>query len=172
MNTLQDELAYTRQQRNVLGPYPRLAPGTGRTAPTGTTEYTSLSPGYLTAPDYEIIPLAYNPPLNENRLKRIPRAIDNGYDARELTGTWRAHDFTPAERFFSQMRSAPNWQRQEYPIGYRNLLQYQLARKYVVRTRTKSAQPLARNDYSLGYTTTPDVASQIGMNALGYMGSP
>lgn len=171
--TLQDDLYTVRQQRTGLGPAPVLSIGTGRTAaPTMGTEWTALSPSYVPAPEYEIrSSVEYSPPWNEDRVRRIPRAIDAGFDGRAIVGTWKAHDFTPVQRDFFQMRSVPNWQEQAFPIGYRQLLQYQQARRYVVTTPTQSSMPLSRNSYSLGYVTTPEVASQIGMNALGYLGS-
>lgn len=154
----------------VAGPQPRLAQGSGRTgSPTGGTG--ANLPGYVSDNDYRPNPFSYNPPLRESFVNRLPRSIGEGIDGNALVGTYRAHEFAIGDRWNYQMRSASAWQLQEYPPSYRDLIQWQQAMKYRVGSTTRSARPLPKANYFLGYQVNPDMAAKFGQNALGYMGS-
>lgn len=160
------------QQGPVRGPQPKLARGTGRTGNAALPGNAPRLPGYLSDQEYFPTLFTYDP-LNEPRfLQDIPRTIlvgDDGLHA--LNPTYRAHDFTPADRFFHQNRKAANWQVMEYPPTYRNLLAWQQVQRYRVQSYTLSARPLNQNDFFLGYQVDPRIQQAIGQSTLGYMGS-
>lgn len=153
----------------VRGPQPRLAIGTG--GQIGKPGSAAQLPGYLTDNEYKPDSFDYQPAARESFLLRVPKTVNIGSDGRETVSSYQPHDFTPANRFLSQMRQAANWQVQAFPPDYRNLLAYQMVMKYQVIARTRSARPLSQADYILGYTVNPQVQAKIGQNALGYLGS-
>ncbi len=163
---------YTNLVRGpVRGPQPRLAQGTGRTSSPALPGNASQLPGYLSDNAYFPTLNTYQPRLNPSYYMKLARSIQVGEDGREMVGTYQPHDFTPADRFHGEMRSAPNWQVMTFPPSIRNLLAYQQAVKYQLQSYTLSARPLASQNYFLGYQIDPQVQSDIGNSSLGYMGS-
>lgn len=156
----------------VAGPQPRLARGKpGRTHGFPGTQ--ARLPAYVA--DYEYFPtvMTYDPVNNPVRMKKIAPTLplpgsDDGLHA--LNPTWRAHDFAIGNRFNHQMRSAYNWEVMEFPVNFRNLLQYQYVRKYLLNSTTLQARPLPRSSYFLGYQVTPEVQAGLGGSTLGTMG--
>lgn len=157
----------------VRGPQPRLAQGTGRTAADPTLPGNAPSlPGYLTDNNYQPNIFDYLPTVNENFLQRVPRGINVGIDGlAALNPTYRAHEITIADRFNHQMRRAFAWQEMGYPSSFRNLLVHKQVEKYAIFSNTLSARPLPRNNYFVGYQIDQDIASDIGGQGPGYMGS-
>lgn len=156
----------------VRGPQPRLAQGTGRTNNKSAAPGTEPQlPSYMHDYDYRPVPFSYQPPNRQSFPQQIPRTIDVGTNGRDLVGTYQPHDFTPAVRNFSHMRSAANWQLQAFLPDFRNTLEWQQVQVYRPRSNTRSAMPLSSSQYFLGYAVTPEIGSQIGQNILGYMGS-
>lgn len=156
----------------VIGPQPRLAKGTGKTARRNTKSGIDAQiPGYLASSDYVPTPLEYSPTNQQDFTRKIPRSIATGDNGRQVVGTYNPHDFTPGQRFFHHNRSAANWQVIEFPPSFRNTLQWQQVQRYRVNSLTVSARPLAANEYFLGYQVQSGIQSQIGQNSLGYMGS-
>jgi hypothetical protein len=155
----------------VAGPQPRLAQGTGRTGKPASPGTGAQLPGYVSDNTYQPSPFTYQPVRNDNFEKEIPRTIGIGQDGRDIVGTYQPHDFTPAQRFFHQLRSANPWQIQAFGPNFRNTIAWQQVQKYRVKSSTISAQPLASNNYFLGYQVQPEIQAQIGQSSLGYMGS-
>lgn len=155
------------------GPQPRLAQGSGRTAAnTSLPGNAPVLPGYLTDNEYMPNVFDYIPTLRENFLSRVPRTIGVGTDGlAALNPTYKAHDFTPADRFFSHMRRAFAWQVMSYPPDTRNLLSHKQVERYQVFSNTLSARPLPKNNYFLGYQIDQETAADIGGQAQSYMGS-
>lgn len=154
----------------VTGPQPRLAQGSGRTgAPTGGTG--GNLPSYVSDNDYQPSPFAYAPTGSDTFMLRVPRSIATGSNGRELVGSYNPHDSTPGQRWNHQMRSAHPWQQQEYPPSFRNLVEWQQVMKYRVGSVTRSARPLPKANYFLGYQLNPEMSAKFGQNALGYMGN-
>lgn len=153
------------------GPQPRLAQGTGPTGGASLPGNAPQLPGYLTDNEYLPTLYSYQPGNRQDNHIPIPQSIGTGTNGRDLVGTYQPHDFTPAFRFFHQGRQAQNWQTMVYPPNVRNLLQWQQAQRYRIRSLTMSARPLDSSQYFLGYQINPQVGSQIGQNSLGYMGS-
>lgn len=157
----------------IKGPTPHLAQGSGRTAkgPFALPGNSPSLPGYLVDNEYYPTENAYQPPYEPSFRSPIPRSIQVGNDGIDLLGTYRAHDFTPADRFFNQFRKAAYWQVQEYPPNYRNLLAYQQVRRYQVASRTEQPRVLDPSNYFLGYQINPLVQASLGQSTLGSMGS-
>lgn len=155
----------------VRGPQPKLAMGSGRTGSIAQAGYASTLPGYVSQPDYKPNPFDYQNKLRESFLNRIPRTIRTGENGRELVGTYNPHDVTIGQRFYHQFRSAETWQVMSFAANYRNLLDRQQVMKYRVNSVTQSARVLSSSNYFLGYQLDPSVASQIGANSIGFMGS-
>jgi hypothetical protein len=156
---------------SARGPQPKMSKGTGRTgkpSPPGAAVYL---PGHVSDNSYRMNPFTYAPQNNPNFLQRVPRSIGTGENGRGIVGTYQPHDFTPANRFNHQMRSAYNWQIMYYPSDYRDIIQWQQVQKYRVKSNTISAGPLGPSNYFLGYTIQPEIGAQIGQNVFGYMGS-
>lgn len=153
------------------GPMPRLSMGTGRTTNPALPGTAAALPGYVNTPDYTPNVPDYQPANKQQFQANLPRSILTGNDGCELVGTYRAHDFTPGQRFLGIIRSAPNWQIMQNSPDYRSLLAWQQVMKYRVNSVTRSARPLDSSMYFLGYQTNPQVAAPIGQTALGYMGS-
>lgn len=160
----------------VRGPQPRLAQGTGRTGAAAFPGTQAGLPAYVS--DYEYFPtvFTYDPVENPNRQKRIAATLatpgtDDGLHA--LNPTYRAHDFSMGGRFNHQMRSAYNWQVQEFPVNFRNLLGFQYVRKYLLDSITLQARPLSQSNYFLGYQVQPRDAQKLGLmgGGMGTLGS-
>lgn len=163
---------YTRVQPGpVRGPQPRLARGSGRTGDPALPGNSSQYPGYLSDNEYLPTLFPYDPVNQPTFQKKIPRTIGTGDDGEVVLGTYRAHDFTPGQRFLGHTRQAANWQVMEYPPDFRNLLAYQQVARYRVMSYTLQARPLQANDYFLGYQVNPQIQAMIGQTNLGYMGS-
>lgn len=162
--------SYTNvQQGPVRGPTPRLSIGTGQTGDPSAGGKNL--PGYLSEQEYVASPNGYDPTLKNNFMARLPRSINVGNDGRDLVGTYKPHDYTPADRWIGVIRSAPNWQVNEFPPNTRNLLQWQQVQRYRIQSLTLSARPLDSSQYFLGYQVQTQVAAAIGQTNLGYMGS-
>lgn len=155
----------------VRGPQPRLAQGTGQTGKKAATGTGAQLPSYVSDNSYRPSPFSYMPSRVDAFTANIPRSISTGNDGREMVGTYQPHDFIPAQRFFHQMRSVPNWQVQAFPESYRNIIQHQQAMIYRPQSHTISARILSRSNYFLGYQIQEEVQGQVGQNTLGYMGS-
>lgn len=159
-----------------LGPQPRLAQGTGRTAGPVTSGggYEPVMPGFVVQPDYEPPMYDYQGQNNQRFTRDIPRTIHVGDDGlHALNPTYKAYDVTHADRFFHQDRQVSNWQSMMYPPDFRNLLAWQQVMRYRIQSQTVSARPLDSSNYFLGYQVNPQMFAQsgIGQNTLGYMGS-
>ncbi len=164
----------TSSSAPVAGPQPRLSVGTGNTAGAkNSSGGSNLMGGFATEPDYNPSLPSYSPVDKHSFTTPIPRTIQQGDDGlHALNPTYRAHDFYPGTRFFHQSRQASNYQVMAFPPSFRQLLNYQQVRKYVVLSRTLQARVLTRDDYFFGYQVDPSVAASIGgFNALGNMGS-
>lgn len=155
----------------VRGPQPRLARGTGLTGDPSLPGNAPQLPGYLSDQEYEPSTFSYDPVDRQDFNLRVPKTISTGDDGRSMVGSYAPHDFTPAQRFFSQNRQAANWQVMEYPPDFRNLLSWQQVQKYRIQSFTLSPRPLDSSNYFLGYQINPQVAAQMGQGTLGYMGS-
>lgn len=155
----------------LAGPSPRLARGTGRTGGNPGPGQNALLPAYLTDNEYFPTEFAYQPGYIPSYRSNIPRTINAGDDGISVLGTYRAHDFTPADRFFHQNRQAPTWQVQEFPPNHRNLLAWQQVQKYRVASVTRQARVLDSSNYFLGYQVSKALIGQIGQTTLGVMGS-
>lgn len=155
----------------VRGPQPRLARGSGLTGDNAAAGKAAALPAYMA--DNEYVPTldGYSPQWRRDFLYKPPLSINVGSDGRELVGTYKPHDFTPAQRFLHHMRSAANWQRVEYPPDYRQLLAWKQVEKYRTAVYTQMARPLDSSNYFLGYQIDPQIASQIGSSNLGSLGS-
>lgn len=156
----------------VRGPQPRLAQGSGHTAGAHALPGNSSQlPGYMVDQQYFPSTFSYDPVHSDKFQGFIPRTISTGDDGRSVVGTYKPHDFTPAQRFFSSWRSAASWQVYEYPPDFRNLLAWQQVQKYRATSFTQSARPLDSANYFLGYQVNPQISAQMGQGTLGYMGS-
>jgi len=159
---------YVNIQRSpVTGPSPRLAQGTGRTGDPALPGNSVQLPGYLSDNAYFPIMDEYAPVHQEDNTLRIPRGINTGDNGRQVVSTYEPHDFTPAQRFFNQHRSASNWQVMSFPPGVRNLLAWQQAAKYNLATVVQQARPLPSSNYFLGYQIDPSIQANIGQSTLG-----
>lgn len=159
----------------IRGPQPRLAKGTGRTGQPSFPGTQATLGGYVSDNAYYPTTFTYDPIENPIRTKRIAATIplpgtDDGLHA--LNPTYRAHDFSTGNRFNHQMRSAYNWQVMEFPPDFRNLLAFQLVRKYLLDTVTIQARPLAQSNYFLGYNVQLQDADKLGLmgGGMGSMG--
>lgn len=154
------------------GPFPMLAYGTGRTGKSAKGGNSAMTPGYVSDSEVYGYDMAYDPPDKDNRLIPIPNAgpqTGTWTDGIALLGTYRAHDFAPAQRFFHQAASTQNWQQMNF-VEYRDLLQYQNVQKYRPLNPVVPSKPVYQNEYFLGYQQDTSVAAQIGgINTLGYM---
>lgn len=160
------------------GPAPKLSPGTGSTSSSAIRDNRALGfqpAGYATQQHMPMQQFDYTPATDPTydvgdtptkKFKTLPRTIDVGIDGFSIVGTYRAHDFTPADRFFKQGRSASNWQDMSFGPNYRLLLPYQQVARYNLYNSIQMARPLSPNNYFLGYQTQPGIASQLG-GALG-----
>lgn len=164
--------AYTTIQAGpVRGPQPRLAQGSGHTGGTALPGNAPQLPGYLADNEYFPNVFEYQNKRQEEFIKRIPRTIGTGNDGVELVGTYRAHDWTPADRQLQITRSSEAWQVMEYPPDVRNLLAWQQVMRYRVNSLTLSPRVLDQSQYFLGYQVSSSVAGDIGQTGLGSMGS-
>lgn len=154
-------------QSPVSGPSPRLAQGTGRTGDPALPGNSVQLPGYLSDNAYFPTMDEYAPEHREDNHITIPKAIPAGSNGRETVGTYEPHDFTPANRFFTQYRSASNWQVMSFPPSPRQLLSYQQVQKYNLASYVQQARPLPANNYFLGYQIDPSIAAQIGQTSNG-----
>jgi hypothetical protein len=152
----------------VFGPDPRLAKGTGRTGDPALPGNSPQLPGYLSDTAYFPSLDDYAPVHEENNALKVPKSIGTGDDGRQLVGTYVPHDFTPAQRFFQQNRSAYNWQVQSFPPNTRNLLYYQQVQKYNLASVVQQARPLGPNNYFLGYQVDPAIQAAIGQTGNGW----
>jgi hypothetical protein len=156
----------------VMGPQPRLAAGTGKTASgTSLPGNAPMLPGYLTDNEYFPVLYEYDIDFQPSFELAIPKTINTGIDGFTLVGTYRAHDFTPGQRQLQHMRQGASWQEMAYPPNVRNLLAWQQVQRYRVNSLTMQARPLATSNYFLGYQVTPQVQASIGQTTLGVMGS-
>jgi len=156
----------------IRGPQPRLAQGSGKTGGDSLLPGNSPRlPGYLSDQQYEPTDFTYAPPHEITWQVKIPRSIKTGMDGIDMLGTYRAHDFTPADRWSHHRRSAVMWEAMDYRPGPRNLLAWQQAARFRLQTMTLAARPLTQDQYFLGYQVQPQTAAAIGQSSLGYMGS-
>lgn len=157
----------------VPGPVSKLGYGTGRTGCKALPGTAAMIPGY--AQVYEYFPnfFGYYPRYRRNFTLLPPRKGVAANDGLELVGTYRPHDFTPAQLFFSHMRRAPYWQIQEYPPNFRNLLEALKVERFRTESRTVMARPLTTQNYFMGYMTNPSTAARLGTSssAFGSLGS-
>ena len=153
------------------GPTAKLAPGTGHTnIGARSNRNQGFQPtGYGTVQFIDVNQYDYSPDTDPNyglKAERnnssLPRSIPFANDGAELVGTYRAHDSTPADRFFKQGRSSSNWQDMTFGPDYRYLTEYQGVGRYNLYNSIALVRPLSPNDYFFGYVTQPNVASQIG----------
>jgi len=155
-----------------MGPQPRLAQGSGKTAVGDSLPGNAPQlPGYLTDNAYFPVLDEYDTTFQPSFELPIPKTINTGIDGVTIVGTYRAHDFTPGMRQLQHMRQGDYWQEMAYPPNVRNLLAWQQVQRYRVNSLTMQARPLATSNYFLGYTVNPQVQAQIGQTTLGVMGS-
>lgn len=157
----------------VRGPQPRLARGTGRTGKTGYPGTGNQLPAYMADNEYTPTTFTYDPVENPIRQKRLHPSLpvpgkDDGLHA--LNPPTLAHQVAIGNRFNHQMRSSWNWQTMEFPVNFRNLLSYQLARKYRVESLTIQARPLPASSYFLGYQVNPQNIDRYNQSTLGSLG--
>lgn len=153
-----------------VGPTLKGAPGTGQTGISADRSRGFVPSAYASQQHMPMQQFDYSPPndsvydigLQVESRKVIPRSIGVGTDGSELVGTYRAHDFTPADRFFKQGRSAWNWQDQSFGPEYRWILPQQQPARYNLYNQIALARPLSPNQYFLGYQMQPAIAQQIG----------
>lgn len=165
--------SYVTQVRGpALGPQPRLAQGSGKTASgTPLPGNASALPGYLTDNEYLPVLFDYDTSYKPNFAYYPPKSINTGNNGRDLVGTYNPHDFVPGQRQLQHMRVADYWQDTAYPPNVRNLLAWQQVQKYRVQSLTLQARPLSTANYFLGYQIDPNVQAAIGQSTLGVMGS-
>ncbi|HET7639371.1 MAG TPA: hypothetical protein VFK47_11595 [Ktedonobacteraceae bacterium] len=161
--------AYQPIQRGpVMGPSARLSVGSGQTGVAAQPGFQSELPGYVSEQITVGGNLAgYQPGTQENYTLHIPLEIPYADNGRDLVGTYQPHDTVVAHRFFNQNRSAANWQEQQFPLNFRDLLMYQLVLKYQIQSFINESAPLDPQDYFLGYVTTTPIASEIGGSGYG-----
>lgn len=160
------------ERSQQMGPTPHLAQGSGHTSRDQPLPGNAPQlPGYLTDNEYFPTENAYQPDHQPSFRSPIPRSIRVGIDGETIVGTYRAHDFTPADRFFNQARQAATWQVQEFPPNYRNLLAWQQVRRYQIESMTEAPRVLDSSNYFLGYQVNRALIGDIGQNTLGSMGS-
>ena len=157
----------------IPGPVSKLGYGTGRTGRTAPPGNQVNIPGYASV--YEYFPnfFGYYPRYRRNFQLEIPKHGQAANDGIEVVGTYRAHDFTIGQLFFSHMRRAPYWQVQEYPPNFRSLLEALKVERFRTESRTIMARPLTTQNYFLGYVTNPTTAKRLGVSnaGLGSLGS-
>lgn len=149
----------------VPGPVSKLGYGTGRTGSRGASV---MIPGYAQVYEYFPTFFGYYPRYRRNFQLLPPKITPAANDGVELVGTYRPHDFTPGQRFFSHMRRAPYWQIQEYPPNFRNLLEALKVERFRTESRTIMARPLSTQNYFMGYMTNPTTAARLGTSSSGF----
>lgn len=156
----------------VAGPQPRLAKGSGRTGKPGYPGAGTQLPGYMSDNEYTPTVFTYDPVENPIRQKRLHPSLpvpgkDDGL--RALNPPTLAHQVAIGNRFNHQMRSSYNWQTMEFPVNFRNLLSYQLARKYAVNSLVQQARPLPQSNYFFGYQVNPQQIDRYNQSTLGVL---
>jgi hypothetical protein len=159
------------------GPLPKLSLGSGQTGQAADRSQAGfVPPGHLAVvEDYEPVGLD-NEPLGIDTFTRPnmpPKSINAGTNGRELVGTYDPHDFTPAQRFIQQWRSAKLWMSPVFGPSWRNLLVWQQVAKYNLYNATAQSRPVSAQDYFAGYVTSQNVPIQgsgmgISGGTLGY----
>lgn len=157
----------TVQRQPRIGPQPKLAVGAGGMPVSGNVQL----PGYMAYNTYQPQGMEYDPRLNLNRKQNIPRQIRAADDGRGMVGTYQPHPVNRSDYMRYQNRSARMWEEMTFGPDFRNLILWKQVEKYRVQSTTISAAPLPQSNYFLGYVTNPQVAADLGGNALGYMGS-
>ena len=157
----------------VRGPQPRLATGSNKYRQDAHPGTHATLPAYVADNEYYPSVFTYDPIENPVRQKAIPATLplpgtDDGLHA--LNPTQRAHEFSMGDRFNHQMRSTWNWQVMEFPVNFRNLLAFQMVRKYRVNNLIQQARPLARSNYFLGYQVNPETIDGYSQSTIGNMG--
>lgn len=165
--------------RPALGPLPKLAAGSGRTArmPASALGYT---PGGYTPPKQIFgAGLEYMPYLqtdNRSALDTAAPGVPSGLPARgvsatygeELAPTYNPHDWsTWVNRFITQGRSPGAWQEPQFPPGYRSLIRRRPYPGYNLRNPVALARPLSQSAYMLPWATPANVAANIGGAGVG-----
>ena len=157
----------------VVGPVAKLGYGSGRTGGKASIGHDAMLPGYASVYDYYPSFFGNYPRYRRNFHLLPPKSIPVGSDGIELVGTYRAHDSTVGQRFFSHMRRAPYWQIQEYPPNFRNLLEALKVERFRTESRTVMSRPLLAQNYFMGYVSNPATIERLGLgsNAMGSLGS-
>ena len=167
--------SYSRNLRGYdLGPTPKLNQGTGRTGAPAQSGYAAMLPAYVSKQEgYQPQGLEYQESHVDNNEEfnfKYPRSINVGVDGIALLGTYRAHDFTVADRFSNHFRHDFNWQQMAYPATFTKLIDRQQVQQYQLRKLTKPSLPLTQNNYFLGYYQDMSVARMVGGSNLGQLG--
>jgi hypothetical protein len=175
-------VAYWQAASMRAGPVPKLAPGTGGSQPTRSNGFVPgnyAASQFIPLTQFDYLP-ANDPDVNlyegTGTFTPLPRNVGYGDDGLlALNPTYRAHDFTPADRFFNQGRSAAAWQDCSFGPFYRYLQPNSYATtmsRYPVANQIRLARPLSQNAYFLGYQTQSSVSQSISAtpqsNPLGY----
>lgn len=156
------------------GPVSKLGYGSGRTGNSPLPGSQTIIPGYSQVYYYQPSLFGYYPKYRRNFQFLPPRETpESGGNGRDLVSTIEPHDFTPAQRQFSHMRRAANWQVQEYPPDFRNLLEALKVERFRTESRTVAARPLLSTDFFLGYQVNPATAQSLGYGgvSMGVLGS-
>lgn len=156
------------------GPLPKMSLGSGQTGQAADRSTAGfVAPGHLAVvEDYEPVGLD-NEPQSVDTFTRPnvpPKTIGVGTNGRELVGTYDPHDFTPAQRFIQQWRSAKLWQSPIFGPSWRNLLVWQQVAKYNLYNQLAQSRPVSQSDYFAGYTTSDSVAATLQGSGMGASG--
>lgn len=160
---------YTMPRRR-MGPVPKLAPGhqgTGLGRPVMAGFQSPEYPGFS--------PMDYAPDTNPDRSISIPKAQPWAYQTgKQIAPTYNAHDFTPAQRFFSQNRSSGLWAQASFPPQQRVLTPSQqapmLKRPAMFARRQIPAGQPNPGIYTFGYPTSIGVAARLGGGPIAVLG--
>lgn len=153
------------------GPVPKLSFGSGQTGGVDNRSTGAQAGGYLAENDYKPQGLEYANAVNDNGEFVPPKSIGVGYNGRHLVGTYDPHDFVMAQYTQSQRRSSAMWQQIGYPPQWRQLLNWQVVRRYNLLNTIAASRPISQNDYFLGYQVNPQNPSagiNPGYGSLGY----
>lgn len=160
----------TWKPQGRIGPTLKGAPGTGQTGVSADRSRGFVPAAFASVQHMPMQQFDYSPPNDSvydvgtvpKPYAVQPRTIRFGTNGRDLVGTYEPHDFTPADRFFKQGRSAFSWQDYSFGPEYRWLQPQQQVARYNLYNQVGLSRPLSPNNYFLGYQMQPAIAQQIG----------
>jgi hypothetical protein len=157
--------------RSRMGTVPKLAPGrqgSGLGVPVGAGFQQLTYTGFT--------PLESSPSLESSyRAIEIPRGnVVAWTPGQALRATYKAHDFTPATRFFNQSRSAPMWGQSHFSPIQRPLIppvnMHLLRNPSNVVRRMVPAMQQNVGLYTIGYQTRANVAASLSGGPVSVLG--